>query len=298
MNETQIQNVSGRTGENIVFIIGSPRSGTTWLQRLVASHPCVQTGQESKLFLYVGTHLQMWREDLVFPSRSGRCATGLACYLKEEEFLGIHQSYFNALLDAMLKPLKPGQIFLEKTPSHALFVPEIIQLLPAAKIIHIIRNPHDVVASMLAAARSWGAGWAPRKVSGAVRVWHQHVTKARQAGAALPPDQFMEVCYENLVAAPKTGLRAVVDFLKLAWSDAEIAAAVSANAAEEIRRGKGTAIPLGGDVAIHRGDQVREPADFVRKARPGSWKQDLTWWERWKFKCCLKKLEKSFSGDL
>lgn len=47
-------NRPGLCGENIVFIVGSPRSGTTWLQRLLATHPQIKTGQESRIFEYVG----------------------------------------------------------------------------------------------------------------------------------------------------------------------------------------------------------------------------------------------------
>jgi hypothetical protein len=40
----------GYQGHNLVFLIGCPRSGTTWLQRLLASHPQVRTVQETFLF--------------------------------------------------------------------------------------------------------------------------------------------------------------------------------------------------------------------------------------------------------
>jgi hypothetical protein len=286
------------TGDNLVFIVGSPRSGTTWLQRLLATHPRVQTGQESRLFNYLGSQLRLWREDLASATVIGRSGTGLACYLTEAEFFAIQKKYLAALLKPMLRHLQPGQIFLEKTPDHALFVPEIVQLLPAAKIIHIVRDPHDVVASLLAASRTWGANWAPRKVKHALRVWHQHVDQARQAGAQLPPEQFLEIGYEDMVASPENRLRAIADFLRLAWSDADIAAAVKANAAGELRQGKGTPIPIRGALAKAPNAVVQEPKDFVRKARPGSWRQDLTWLERWQLARHLRRLERKFPGTV
>jgi hypothetical protein len=44
-----------------VFIIGAPRSGTTWLQALVGSHPSVCTSVEMTLFdCYLGPWLKRW----------------------------------------------------------------------------------------------------------------------------------------------------------------------------------------------------------------------------------------------
>jgi len=106
----------------------------------------------------------------------------------------------------MLKELPPGQIFLEKTPEHALFIPEIVRLLPAAKIIHLVRDPRDVVASLLAAPEL-GPAWAPRQVKSAVRKWHQHVSAAQTAGELLTPGQFWEIRYEDLYDNPVKWLR-------------------------------------------------------------------------------------------
>jgi hypothetical protein len=42
-----------------VFLVGCPRSGTTWVQRLLACHPGIATGQESNLFeMYIGPQLR------------------------------------------------------------------------------------------------------------------------------------------------------------------------------------------------------------------------------------------------
>src|SRR5947208_10995760 len=46
-----------------VFIVGAQRSGTTWLQRLLASHPAIAGGQESHLFSgYLAPLWQRWRQ--------------------------------------------------------------------------------------------------------------------------------------------------------------------------------------------------------------------------------------------
>src|SRR2546423_15469034 len=98
------------------MVVGCPRSGTTWVQRLLASHPQVRTGQESDLFdLCVGPQLQAWRRELDGGS-SGRGGVGLGCYFREDEFVPILKRYALDLLRPMVGGLQPGEVFVEKTP--------------------------------------------------------------------------------------------------------------------------------------------------------------------------------------
>lgn len=286
MNQTAA-NLGDAKGANLVFIVGCPRSGTTWLQRLLATHPQIKTGQESRLFEYVGLQLRLWQRDL--DKSDGRGGTGMASYLDTEEFFAIQKNYLAALLAPMLQDLQPGQIFLEKTPGHALFIPEIVQLLPAAKIIHLLRDPRDVVASLLAASKGWGKNWAPRRAKHAARLWCEHTRQAQAAGKRLPPGQFLEVSYEALLENPSAGLVSIARFLNLPWADSEIFFAIAANSADEMRQGNGTPIPLRGELGKQSSGSVRDPNGFIRKARPGSWREDLTLLERWQVWRVLRK---------
>jgi hypothetical protein len=266
-------------GENLVFLVGCPRSGTTWLQRLLATHPQVRTGQESHLFdFYIGPQLRRWRE-VLDPAVTGRGGVGIGCYITEEQYLTILRQYMLSLLTPMLQPVAPGELFLDKTPEHALFMPEIHRFLPLARVIHMIRDPRDVAASLLAASRSWGAAWAPRTVTRAALTWEAHVRAVRREVSSLPPSLFLEVRYEDLAARPVATLQRAVDFLRLAWSESELARAIEVNQASEMRSGGGTAIPVRGAFANAAG-MVVEPEGFVRHARPGAWRRELTWSQR------------------
>jgi hypothetical protein len=266
-------------GHNILFIVGSPRSGTTWLQRLLATHPQIKTGQESRLFQYVGTQFRCWQTDLESASTS-RGGTGLACYFSEEEFIAIQKKYLAMLLAPMVRELSSGQIFLEKTPAHALFVPEIARLLPSAKVIHLVRDPREVAASMIAASSGWGGLWAPRRGGPAIRQWWQHVCGAEQAGELLPPGQFLRVHYEDLHRETGKTLKEIAQFLRITWSASDVAEAIKNNTVEELRRGAGTPIPVRGEVAKSGAQAVKEPEGFIRRAQSGSWRQDLSWRQR------------------
>ena len=260
-------------GSNLVFIVGSPRSGTTYLQRLLASHEMIMTGQESNVFQYVGPLLRRWRAE--GQQVDGRGGVGLGCYYNEPEFLQLLSGFLCKLLQPMIGKLGPGMLFVEKTPQHAVFLSEIIELLPDCHIIHMVRDPRDVVASMLAASKSWGRAWAPRSARRSALMWLRQVKAAKEAQNTIPAEQFHEVRYEDLVAHPTSILESLTSFLKLSWAEDAVAEAVRRNSIAAVRRGDGTPIPKGGRFAEHNGDIVKDPADFIRSGMPGSWRRDL-----------------------
>ncbi len=263
-------------GENLVFVVGCPRSGTTWVQRLLAAHPCVRTGQESDIFdLYVGPQLRTWQQELAVDS-SGRGGVGLACYFTDADFRSVLKDYLLRLLAPMVGELRPGELFVEKTPSHVLYVPEIHALLPRARFIHVLRDARDTVASLLSASRGWGRTWAPRRAADAARTWVSHIQSAQRAREALPTTQYFEVRYEALHADGERYLGEMARWLNLEWTDDAVRQALERNSPQAARSGQGTPIPLGGEFARGGNTSVKEPPGFVRRASAGGWQQDLS----------------------
>lgn len=267
--------MDGYRGENIAFIIGSPRSGTTWLQRLLACHPDVRTGQESHIFAYVGPQIRTWRNH-IDTNHGGRGGAGLPSYFQEDEFMALIREYMVKLLQPMVGNLKQGELFVEKTPNHALFVREIAAMLPSSRVIHILRDPRDVTASLLTASKSWGGRWAPSTARSAARVWVRHVCAAREASRWLPREQFLEIRYEDLSRHPTRTLSEISGFLGLAWDQRQLEEALEQNSVENTRRGGGTPIPLGGEFKDASGPVAKTTPEFVRRAQPGAWQRDLS----------------------
>jgi hypothetical protein len=264
------------TGKNLCFVLGAPRSGTTWVQRLIASHPMVHTGQESYLFYwYLGPQLKKWKDDLAI-TEDMRGGIGLKCYLQDEEFRRDLKSYALMLMRPMVGDLKEGEIFLEKTPLHAFNIPEILELFPKSKIIHVLRDAREAVASMVTASRSWakvrlGEMSAPQ----ASKLWVSHVREVIRARHLIPDDQFLEIRYEQLLSAPERILGEAWAFLGLKYDQGMVEDAVRRNDASVVES-KGTKIPLGGEAAKGGSGYVVEPSGFVGASRSSGWKSDLS----------------------
>ena len=263
-------------GERLVFVLGCPRSGTTWVQRLLSCHPRVRTGQESNLFIdSIGLQLRRWRRGLSLKERSG---VGLACYFTEAEMLELLREFMLKLLQRMLEPLNDGEIFVEKTPDHALYLAEIIEMLPASRIIHVIRDPRDVVASLIAAARGWASEslWAPRSAREGAKLWMKSVNTVRKTIKHTRSKQLLEVRYEDLYDSPVPTLRGIAEFVGLVWTEEEMREVVEANRFAPGGDRNQPAIPLSGQAALAFGPHVTDPEGFLRKGKPGSWKSDLS----------------------
>jgi len=269
------------SGRNLVFVTGCGRSGTTYLQRLLASHPQVKTGPESHLFsLYIDPLLKAWDYQVKVATRDTRSGSGLPCYMDDAQYINTLKGFLFELLKQMVNNIERDRIFVEKSPSHVNSISSIHELLPKAQIIHIIRDPRDVVASILAASRSWGKNWAVDNAKIAAHTWCKHINNVIKASKKLDKSNFFEIRYETLVANPAQSLVNIGNFIGLSWSESDLEEAVYNNSLEVARQTGGTEIPIGGLVAKSRGNILKEPEGFVRKGKPGSWKTDLTMIEK------------------
>jgi len=138
-------------GEDLVFIISQPRSGSTLLQRVLFGHPAVQTSAETWLMLHPAYSL---RKSGITAEYGARFA-----YKSAEEFMenythgpevylnGIREFARTIYQDAL--QIHNKQYFLDKTPRYFFIIPELYRLFPAAKFIFLLRNPLAVLSSEL-----------------------------------------------------------------------------------------------------------------------------------------------------
>jgi hypothetical protein len=177
---------------HLVFIVGAPRSGTSWLQSELASFPGVETPPELHLFadymrpllnswMHQETQMRLILAELGHNDVPSDRLIGLPTLLEKQEFLDIARMFYNSCVDKIVEARPGTRVVIEKTPSNSLVVPLIAELFPEASFIHIVRDPRDVVRSLMAISHTWGGGWAPRTAALGATMWRAHVSGGRVA---------------------------------------------------------------------------------------------------------------------
>jgi hypothetical protein len=245
-------------GSNLLFIAGCPRSGTTWLHRLVASHELCATGQETNLFdEYLGRFILAWKLE---PTHfDGRGPHGLRCYLTEHEFWVQLRKFVISLFGDI--QIAEGGYFIEKTPTNICHVDKILELFPQAKVVIIHRHPFQVVPSLLSASKSWGKNWAPSNMVRAIKMWRRYARCTLEALSFTSSGRVIVIPFDRLRMGTADELKLIFDFMKLQYSEEKIQNIVEDNRAGGPRMLK---IPLYGE---YNGGVLEEPEGFHREQK-------------------------------
>lgn len=118
------------------------------------------------------------------------------------DFAGVVEAVMKAWADSQDKPR-----WGEKTPQHVYFWREILTCFPHGKIVHIVRDGRDVAASFIQAQ------FGPKTVYSAAKRWVRELEEIDQLKAAIHPEHFFELSYENLLDHPMEQLSDLCDFL-------------------------------------------------------------------------------------
>ncbi len=198
--------------DRLVFVVGSPRSGTTFLGSSLGAQPGLVDLGEVKPLKSAIPELARLRE--------AEAAARLRRMLEVVRTLGL-ASHLRGV---------------EQTPETSFVLPAALRAYPAARAVHIIRDGRDVVCSLIergwlgaeragaddaglaygAHARFWveperveefGAASEARRAAWA---WRRYVTAARSV-----PERTLELRYEDLVTNPKQVAADVATYLDL-----------------------------------------------------------------------------------
>ena len=139
----------------IAFIVGPPRSGTTLVQSILASHSAISTLPETHFFEDLVPVLgskafqdnsQVTEQTLQLAQKAIQ-KSGFSLALKPEQSYHMTvRELFERMLDQYTD--LDATLLVEKTPGHIRFLREIQALVPSAKIIAVIRHPVESIASM------------------------------------------------------------------------------------------------------------------------------------------------------
>ena len=185
-----------RLSELPVFVVGMPRSGSSLLEQILASHPEVHGA---------GELLRL--RSLFEEGMAGAGAPGAEVSIAEA-VLGKLQSLSSRALRVIDKDLANFQN-----------LGFIHQVFPRARIIHCRRDPLDTCFSAYTKLffGDWGFTYELGELGRHYRGYHALMNHWR---AALPGKVFLEIDYETLVAQPERETRRVLEFLGLPWNDA------------------------------------------------------------------------------
>jgi len=193
--------------DRMVFCVGARRSGTYWLQRILAAHADVaavpsETYLFSRGLVPLGDRFQ---HEVRNSLQVGSVYMNRVAYIEA----------LRGFCDAVFAPFLDGHRYVvERTPEHALALDLIGEVYPDASVIHIIRDGRDVARSLLSME------WGPGSVEEVAEEWRSCVEAAQAAGGRIP--RYREVRYEALLDEPRTQIRALFEWLDLDTSPARM----------------------------------------------------------------------------
>lgn len=254
-----------------VFLIGSPRSGTTLLHQMFDHHPAFALPFESKYIVVFHNNIAEFgdlhdvknREALIISiERFMRNAwlerdhdewiPGLAAaaprLAKESAptYAGVMESIYR-----YFAAQRQRERWGDKMATFRRCMPVILELFPNARIVHIIRDGRDVASSLL--PLSFG----PNTAYVAAKKWRNFV-ESGLAFAAQHPRQVYTLRYEDLIDDPEKYLREICEFVGEPFREEML----------QFHKSGTTRVPR---KEIH--GQLNKP---VNKERAARWKRDLS----------------------
>jgi hypothetical protein len=259
LSQTSPEEVIAR--KRIVFLVGGPRSGTTWLQLLLSRSSHIATANETHLFTgYTRSLFSAWDHH----QRNAR-ALGLHHLMSEQEYLDLIRNFTCKVMLRILDKKPEADIVLEKTPDHVLYWSNILRIFPDASFLHIVRDPRSVVSSLCAAGAGWGRQWASREVLVNCETWIKYVKESKHLKAATK--NFLQVTYEDLWQNGENTLMSVFSWLGVQISFDECRKILDECQIANLRGNRLEAPPW---------DLAAEPKEFYRKGGIENWRSELT----------------------
>ncbi|MBA3424747.1 MAG: sulfotransferase [Rubrobacteraceae bacterium] len=263
----------GRRGnvkpENVIWMLGTARTGSTWLGDMMKNLPGHDLWHEPRVGEFFGFY--------AYERAAGRKTANFILGPQHREVW--LKSMRNFVLDgaeARFPDLEASDYLVIKEPNGSIGAPLLMQAMPESRMVFLIRDPRDVAASALDAASE--GGWlqtrmkkSPRVrarvetatsqpntlVANRARMYLQAVSNSRDAYEAHEGPKVL-VRYEELRADTLQTMKRIYSELGILIEERKLARVVKKHAWESIPEDK------------------KGPGKFARKATPGGWREDLT----------------------
>ena len=229
-----------------VFLVGFPRSGTTLLEQVLASHPDVMAMDERTCLMDSAAEFFGSNADL------DRLAA-----MPDHALEPWRQAYWKRVAESGFTSSKP--VFIDKMPLNAVFLPLIAKLFPRAKILFALRDPRDVVLSCFRRRFAMNAGMYEFTSLETTTAYYGAVMRLIEVYRQKLALDLAETRHESLVTDFENEARRICDFLGLEFRDQMRAFA---------RRAQGQNIDTPSGAQVARGLSSEGLAQWRRYAVP------------------------------
>lgn len=261
----------------IAWILGSPRSGSTWLLRMLSHHQRVVPLDEPLFGLHAAPYIGTGSEGVVGSVNSWHATRPDYCLSAQ------YEEVWRPLLRALVlnriaaqvdqnaqdrRIADPVAVLKDPNSSHAAEL--IMSLVPRSQLIFLIRDGRDVIDSILDAftGDTWltrGHGrfddsderWRLDVIRRHARLWLLQTEAVQQAFAGHDPGRRWLVRYEELLAGPVENLGALLAWMGLGMGDEVLR--------DVVARQSFSAIP----------PEERGSGKAFRAATPGLWREHM-----------------------
>ncbi|MFQ5764084.1 MAG: sulfotransferase [Rhodospirillales bacterium] len=205
---------SGLEEERPVFIVGMPRSGSTLIEQMLASHSRVfGAGEISRLLnVVVGARDDAGPGIAALSGRNRQFPEGVADIDRTAR-----RQRAETYLARLCRDAGDAARITDKTLKNYLLIGLIHLALPEARIIHCVRNPMDTCLSCYQRHFVDGQQFSYDLTS--LGLHFREYARLMDHWRAVLPERLLDVRYEDLVAAPEEGIKALLDFCGLEWEE-------------------------------------------------------------------------------
>lgn len=194
------------TGSTPAFLVGFPRSGTTLLEQILASHPQVTTLEERDTLDEIAGQLM-----------SSEMALDRWASLPGAEIERLRTLYWQRVHGAVSPPLRA--VFIDKQPLNAVMLPLIYRLFPQARIILALRDPRDVVVSCFQQRFGMNEAMYQLLRLDTATQYYDAVMRLVRLSREKFPLRVHAIKYEDVLADFDGTMRGALDFVGLDWNE-------------------------------------------------------------------------------
>jgi len=202
------------TSENVFFVVGPPRSGSTLLARMIGSHSLVYSRPEPHMLTPLA-HLGYYDKVDKAPYDAVLAAESIRQFVEdlphgEQDYIDACRAYTDTLYSRALATRPECKLFLDKTPAYGLILDFMAKIYPRAKYVVLTRHP-------LAVFSSYAESFFDSDYEVANN-YNPIVNRYVPAIAKFLREKKAPIChviYEEMVADPETKLAEIFEFLGL-----------------------------------------------------------------------------------